>query len=88
MWITFQLASVLAHNAIDQLIDVLGGPTIRVEEITGRRGRFVRGENGQVYTSEYVNLDSLDFFSPQNLLQVQYKSRSEERTSLEMINIH
>ena len=32
-------------------------------------------------------LDSFDFFPPQNVLQVQYKSRSEERTSLEMINI-
>ena len=78
-----QLASVLPLNAIDQLIDELGGPT-RVAEISGRRGRFVREKNGQVC---YINDDSFDFFPPENLLQVQYKSRSEERTSLEMINI-
>ena len=48
-----QLGSVLPPNAIDQLIDELGGP-INVSEITGRRGRLVRGENGQVKCKSYL----------------------------------
>jgi hypothetical protein len=42
-----QLGSSLPPNTLDQLIDELGGPE-NVAEMTGRKGRVVQNDNGQV----------------------------------------
>lgn len=42
-----QLGSYLPPNTLDQLIDELGGPE-NVAEMTGRKGRVVQNDNGQV----------------------------------------
>ena len=42
-----QLGTILPPNTLDQLIDELGGPE-NVAEMTGRKGRVVQNENGQV----------------------------------------
>jgi hypothetical protein len=42
-----KLAAVLPHNTLDRLIDELGGPD-NVAEMTGRKGRVVQSDNGQV----------------------------------------
>ena len=44
-----QLGTILPPNTLDQLIDELGGPE-NVAEMTGRKGRVVQNENGQVFT--------------------------------------
>ena len=41
------LGNQLPPNTLDQLIDELGGPE-NVAEMTGRKGRFVQNDNGQV----------------------------------------
>lgn len=42
-----QLGASLPPNTLDQLIDELGGPE-NVAEMTGRKGRVVQNDNGQV----------------------------------------
>ena len=42
-----QLGANLPPNTLDQLIDELGGPE-NVAEMTGRKGRVVQNDNGQV----------------------------------------
>jgi hypothetical protein len=46
-----QLGSSLPPNTLDQLIDELGGPE-NVAEMTGRKGRVVQNDNGQVKKTE------------------------------------
>ena len=41
------LGNQLPPNTLDQLIDELGGPE-NVAEMTGRKGRVVQNDNGQV----------------------------------------
>lgn len=51
-----RLGKSLPANSLDQLIDELGGPTY-VAEMTGRKGRIVTLENGEV-TYQMRNADS------------------------------
>jgi hypothetical protein len=44
------LGNQLPPNTLDQLIDELGGPE-NVAEMTGRKGRVVQNDNGQVFTN-------------------------------------
>ena len=51
------LGNQLPPNTLDQLIDELGGPE-NVAEMTGRKGRVVQNDNGQVirkYSLLYVS---------------------------------
>lgn len=60
-----QLGANLPPNTLDQLIDELGGPE-NVAEMTGRKGRVVQNDNGQV-TEEVENKP---FFFIYNILFV------------------
>uniref|UniRef100_A0A0N5CB49 AAA_34 domain-containing protein n=1 Tax=Strongyloides papillosus TaxID=174720 RepID=A0A0N5CB49_STREA len=53
-----RLGSKLPPNTLDQLIDELGGPEF-VAEMTGRKGRVVTKENGEVeYQQRHVGTDA------------------------------
>ncbi|CEF63666.1 Protein strawberry notch homolog 2 [Strongyloides ratti] len=53
-----RLGSKLPPNTLDQLIDELGGPEF-VAEMTGRKGRVVTKENGEIeYQQRHVGTDA------------------------------
>lgn len=64
-----QLGTILPPNTLDQLIDELGGPE-NVAEMTGRKGRVVQNENGQV---QYESRSEIDV--PLETLNVREKER-------------
>jgi hypothetical protein len=64
-----QLGSNLPPNTLDQLIDELGGPE-NVAEMTGRKGRVVQNDNGQV---QYESRSETDV--PLEILNVREKER-------------
>lgn len=49
----------LPHNTLDDLIDQLGGPD-RVAEMTGRKGRVVKDEDGLISYKQRNEADALD----------------------------
>nr|CAH0110931.1 unnamed protein product [Daphnia galeata] len=64
-----QLGSSLPPNTLDQLIDELGGPE-NVAEMTGRKGRVVQNDNGQV---QYESRSEVDV--PLEILNIREKER-------------
>jgi len=64
-----QLGANLPPNTLDQLIDELGGPE-NVAEMTGRKGRVVQNDNGQV---QYESRSETDV--PLEILNVREKER-------------
>ena len=64
-----QLGANLPPNTLDQLIDELGGPE-NVAEMTGRKGRVVQHDNGQV---QYESRSEVDV--PLEILNVREKER-------------
>jgi hypothetical protein len=81
------LGSRLPPNFLDQLIDELGGPDI-VAEMTGRKGRLVHNEIGQVSNVCYTCVRIVLVFFIFLLLfffQVQYESREEIGVLLENV---
>lgn len=63
------LGNSLPPNTLDQLIDELGGPE-NVAEMTGRKGRVVQNDNGQV---QYESRSETDV--PLEILNVREKER-------------
>lgn len=64
-----QLGANLPPNTLDQLIDELGGPE-NVAEMTGRKGRVVQNDNGQV---QYESRSETDV--PLEILNIREKER-------------
>lgn len=64
-----QLGAQLPPNTLDQLIDELGGPE-NVAEMTGRKGRVVQNDNGQV---QYESRSETDV--PLEVLNIREKER-------------
>ncbi|KAK4029142.1 protein strawberry notch [Daphnia magna] len=64
-----QLGANLPPNTLDQLIDELGGPE-NVAEMTGRKGRVVQNDDGQV---QYESRSEVDV--PLEILNIREKER-------------
>ena len=67
-----KLGQLLPPNTLDQLIDELGGPE-NVAEMTGRKGRVVQNDNGQV---QYESRCETDI--PLEILNIREKERFME----------